>query len=178
MASRVPPITDFKKSSQERINPVKLDGNSELFVALESNRVLSSQYATTKRSYNTITGGGPNKQERVFLCTNKKPIETSTTFPDSHIGSQNNFDMFLKTQDETKLDVFKNFKVLNRDLTQAYLRRNKIKCGMGSRKSEGPMIAKVQRSKSINTNSANNTNRLVKDTFSTKNESKGEPVPR
>ena len=118
------------------MNPVKLDGNSDLHIALESARVLSSHYPLTKRSHNTISGG--HKQERVFLCTNKKPIETSTTFPDSHLGSQNNFDMFLKTQDETKLDVFKNFKVLNRDLTQAYLRGKKVKCGMGSRKSLGP----------------------------------------
>ena len=69
--------------------------------------------------------------------------------------------MFLKTHDETKLDVFKNFKVLNRDLTQAYLRRNKVKFGKGSIKNGGPRIAKVQRAKSINATSTK-SNKLVK----------------
>lgn len=68
--------------------------------------------------------------------------------------------MFLKTHDVTKLDVFKNFKELNRDLTQAYLRRNKVKCGKGGRKNDGPIIAKIQRAKSIN--STSNNNRVVK----------------
>mmetsp|Transcript_36536 Transcript_36536/g.56096 ORF Transcript_36536/g.56096 Transcript_36536/m.56096 type:complete len:87 (-) Transcript_36536:18-278(-) len=35
------------------------------------------------------------KQERVFLRTSPKPIETSTTFPDSLINSENSFELFL-----------------------------------------------------------------------------------
>ena len=35
------------------------------------------------------------KPERVFQRSNPKPLETTTTFPDSLINSENNFDMFL-----------------------------------------------------------------------------------
>ena len=62
------------------------------------------------------------KQERVFLRSSPKPIETSTTFPDSLINSENCFDMFL-SRDIQKALVFRNFKKLNRDLTKAYLRQ-------------------------------------------------------
>jgi len=33
--------------------------------------------------------------EKVFLCTSKQPVETSTTFPETLIGSENNFELFL-----------------------------------------------------------------------------------
>jgi len=33
--------------------------------------------------------------EKVFLCTSQKPVETSTTFPETLIGSENNYDLFL-----------------------------------------------------------------------------------
>ena len=62
------------------------------------------------------------ESERVFQCTNRKPIETTTSFPNSHLGSENNLNLFLK-KDETKLRVLSNFRTLNRDLTQAYLRQ-------------------------------------------------------
>ena len=35
------------------------------------------------------------KPERVFQRSNPKPLETTTTFPDSLINSENNFDLFL-----------------------------------------------------------------------------------
>lgn len=62
------------------------------------------------------------KPEKVFQLTSPKPIETTTTFPESLINSDNSFDMFLG-QDPQKLLVFKNFRNLNRDLTKAYLRQ-------------------------------------------------------
>ena len=43
------------------------------------------------------------QSERVFLCTNKKPIEMTTSFPHSHLGSQNDLSLFLKNKDKTKL---------------------------------------------------------------------------
>ena len=68
------------------------------------------------------TVDGMTKPEKVFQRTNPKPIETTTTFPESLINSDNSFDMFLG-QDPQKLLVFKNFRNLNRDLTKAYLRQ-------------------------------------------------------
>ena len=56
------------------------------------------------------------ENEKVFNCTSKKPIETTTSFPESHLNSQNNLRTFLK-KDKTKLKVLSNFKQLNRDLT-------------------------------------------------------------
>jgi hypothetical protein len=57
------------------------------------------------------------------LRSNPKPLETTTTFPDSLINSENNYDMFLD-RDAEKLLVFKNFKNLNRKLTKAYMRKS------------------------------------------------------
>ena len=37
----------------------------------------------------------PSEPEKVFLCTSLKPVETSTTFPESFIGSDNNYELFL-----------------------------------------------------------------------------------
>jgi len=61
------------------------------------------------------------KQEPIFMCTSKKPLETSTVKPDLCMNSFNNFDMFLN-KDPSKKNVFRGFKKMNRDLTQAYLR--------------------------------------------------------
>ena len=58
-----------------------------------------------------------HQSERVFQCTNKKPMETSTSYPNSHLNSQNDFKLFLKNKDEPKLHVLREFKQLNRDLT-------------------------------------------------------------
>jgi hypothetical protein len=66
------------------------------------------------------------KPERVFQLTNPRPIETSTTFPDSLINSENNFATFLD-RDEQKAMVLKNYKNINRDLTKAYLRQTEMK---------------------------------------------------
>ena len=66
------------------------------------------------------------KQERVFQLSNPKPIETTTTFPDSLLNSENKFETFL-SKDEQKAMVLKNFKNINRDLTKAYLRQNEMK---------------------------------------------------
>lgn len=65
---------------------------------------------------------GITKPERVFLRSNPKPIETTTTFPEQLIGSNNNYDLFLG-RDPQKATVFKNFRNYNRDLTKAYLRQ-------------------------------------------------------
>ena len=62
------------------------------------------------------------RPERVFQRSNPKPLETTTTFPDSLINSENNFDTFL-AKDRQKALVFRNFKNLNRELTKAYLRQ-------------------------------------------------------
>ena len=56
------------------------------------------------------------------MCTNKKPLETNSTFPESLLNSQNDFDLFLN-KDQQKLAIFSSFKKLNRDLTQAFLRQ-------------------------------------------------------
>ena len=39
---------------------------------------------------------GITKPERVFLRSNPKPIETSTTFPEQLLGSNNTYDLFLQ----------------------------------------------------------------------------------
>ena len=57
------------------------------------------------------------------MCTSKKPIETSPVNPELCMNSLNNFDMFL-TRDPSKKNVFRGFKKMNRDLTQAYLRQS------------------------------------------------------
>lgn len=64
---------------------------------------------------------GVTKPERVFLRSNPKPLETTTTFPEQLIGSNNNFDLFLDA-DPQKAMVFKHFRNFSRDLTKAYLR--------------------------------------------------------
>jgi hypothetical protein len=61
-----------------------------------------------------------NPFEKVFNCTSRKPIETTTSFPESHLNSKNSLSLFLAS-DQTKLKVLDNFKQLNRDLTQAFL---------------------------------------------------------
>ena len=58
--------------------------------------------------------------------TSPKPIETSTTFPESLINSDNNWETFLKN-DRQKSMVLSNFKNINRDLTKAYLRQHENK---------------------------------------------------
>ena len=61
-------------------------------------------------------------QERVFIRTSPRPIETTTTFPYHLINSENTFDTFLD-KDQQKAKVFRNYKKMSRDLTKAYLRQ-------------------------------------------------------
>ena len=84
-----------------------------------NNEILNSRgQIATSRALNTRSNFSKTmSQEKVFLCTNRKPVETSTTFGNQMIGSQNNYDTFLRNQDTTKLEVFRNFKHLSRDLT-------------------------------------------------------------
>ena len=66
--------------------------------------------APTKERVEKINEGvmdGPH--EKVFMCTNPKPVETTVTFPESLLGSDNNYDLFLD-RDPEKLNIFKNFK--------------------------------------------------------------------
>lgn len=65
---------------------------------------------------------GVTRQERVFLRSNPKPLETTTTFPEQLINSNNTFDLFLSA-DPQKALVFKHFRNFSRDLTKAYLRQ-------------------------------------------------------
>jgi hypothetical protein len=92
------------------------------------NQIVSNQ--TTRTMPHSIKGGSSVTDEmpmmedevvflsteKVFNCTSKKPIETSTSFPESHLNSQNNLRTFLK-KDRPKLKVLSNFRQLNRDLT-------------------------------------------------------------
>lgn len=55
---------------------------------------VAEEFATPSKHGKKIEG--VTKPERVFLRSNPKPIETSTTFPEQLIGSYNSFDMYLK----------------------------------------------------------------------------------
>jgi len=96
---------------------------------------MHSKYKLSKKTLdeNVYT---QNEQEKVFLCTSSKPVETSTTFPESFIGSDNNYELFLR-KDIQKLNIFKNFKVFNRQLNQAYLRQYQKKTGQNPMASAG-----------------------------------------
>ena len=85
-------------------------------------QVLSQAVNEQVESVDNSKASGLVIQERVFLRTNPKPLETSTTFPDSLINSENNFHLFCKA-DQRKAIVFQNYKQMNRDLTKAYLRQ-------------------------------------------------------
>ena len=79
---------------------------------INSSLGLHSKNRPSKKTFedNVLTQG---EAEKVFLCTSQKPVETSTTFPETLIGSDNNYELFLN-KDMQKLNIFKNFKVFNR----------------------------------------------------------------
>lgn len=85
-------------------------------------QVLSQDVADEAEQKRSSRVENITKPERVFVRSNPKPMETSTTFPEQLINSNNSYDLFLD-RDPQKAVVFKNFRNYNRDLTKAYLRQ-------------------------------------------------------
>ena len=77
-------------------------------------------------------GHSRHQTEPVFLTTTNKPEATSSVKPELCINSMNNFSMFLN-RDPKKEKVFRQFKKLNRDLTQAFLRQSSDKVNIGKK---------------------------------------------
>ena len=62
---------------------------------INSSLGVQSKFRPSKKNLvddNILTYAEP---EKVFLCTSQKPVETSTTFPETLIGSDNRYELFL-----------------------------------------------------------------------------------
>ena len=57
------------------------------------------------------------------MHTNRKPAETSVTFPHEFNNGQNTLSTFCLKNDQDRRAVLENFKKLNRDLTRAFNRQ-------------------------------------------------------
>lgn len=91
----------------------------------------------------------PVYHERVFMHTSTKPIEMNTNMPHNFIGSRNSFKTFLRgDKQKHRLEVFEKFKYLNRQLTQAHLRRPHA----GEKSSDAMIQGIIQKKKLTNQN--------------------------
>ena len=57
-----------------------------------------------------MIGFTQRENKKQFNFTSKKPNDLRVSQPSSFIGSNNNFELFLKNKDDLKLQVFDNFK--------------------------------------------------------------------